>query len=312
MSGTDGVDTKNSRWFIEWTTPYEAHMHGMKRFIYSGMSKFQMVEIAESYQYGRCLLLDGKMQSSEKDEFIYHEALVHPALITHPEPKRVAIIGGGEGATLREVLKHSTVKECVMIDIDEDVIKLSEKYLPEWSAGAFQDPRARVLVADGRKFLSEAKAGSYDVIIIDISEPVPGGPAYLLFTKEFYEIVTDKLSPDGVVSGQVGSTQCTDLTMHSMIIRTMKASFPVVRPFSIEVPSFDIPWGIAVASKKTDPVKLSPAEVDKRIKERGLKGLRYYDGITHQGILQVPKYLRDAYAAPGDVIEDNHPLFTAI
>ncbi len=306
------VDTKNSRWFIEFTTPHEAHMHAISRFMHTAQSRFQLVEIAESYQYGRCLFLDGKMQSSQHDEFIYHEALVHPALVTHPDPRRVAIIGGGEGATLREVLKHKCVRDAAMIDIDEDVVKLSEKWLPEWNSGAFKDRRARVLIADGRKFLADSKPGAYDAIIVDISEPVPGGPAYLLFTREFYEIVFERLAPNGVVAVQAGSTQCVDLKMHAQIVRTMRAAFPIVRPFSIEVPSFDLPWGIAVASKKIDPIKLSVKEVDRRIRARGMANLRYYDGVTHQGIFQVPKYLREAYAAAGDVIEDNHPLFTAI
>ncbi len=309
---TPGVDIKNSRWFIEFTTPHEAHMHAMERFLVTSQSRFQNMEIAHSYQYGKCLLLDGKMQSSERDEFIYHEALVHPALITHPEPRRVAIIGGGEGATLREVLKHRTVREGVQIDIDEDVMKMSEKHLPEWNAGAFRDKRAKMLTADGRKFLANSKNSTWDVIIVDITEPVEGGPSYLLFTREFYEICADKLTPQGVVSLQAGSTACVDLDMHAMIMRTLKTVFPVVRSFSIEVPSFDLPWGIAVASKKPDPVKLAPKEVDGRIRKRGLGKLLYYDGITHQGIFQVPKYLRDAYAKKGDVITDNHPLFTAI
>lgn len=309
---TPSVDVKNSRWFIEFTSPYEAHMHAMERFMMTTQSKFQNIEFALSYEFGKCLLLDGKMQSSEKDEFVYHEALVHPAMITHPDPKRVAIIGGGEGATLREVLKHRTVREAAMIDIDEDVIKLSEKWLPEWNAGAFKDRRSTVLAADGRKFLAEAKASSYDVIIVDISEPVEGGPSYLLFTREFYEIVRGRLAPDGVVAVQAGSTACTDLEMHSMIVRTMRKVFPYVRPFSIEVPSFDLPWGVAIGSKKADPVKIAQKEVDKRIKARGLTDLKYYDGVTHQGIFLLPKYLRTAYEKPGDIIEDNHPLFTAI
>jgi len=309
---TPGVDVRNSRWFIEFTSPHEAHMHAMERFLITSESKFQTMEIAQSYAFGKCLLLDGKMQSSERDEFIYHEGLVHPAMITHPEPKRVAIIGGGEGATLREVLKHRTVKEGVQIDIDEDVMKMSEKYLPEWNAGAFKDKRARCLTADGRKFLADAKKGTYDIIIVDITEPVEGGPSYLLFTREFYEIVSERLTPNGLVSIQSGTTACTDLAMHAMIMRTLKAVFPVVRSFSIEVASFDLPWGIAIGSKKLDPVKLSVGEVDKRIKKRGLGELGYYDGITHQGIFQVPKYLRNAYAKKGDVIEDNHPMFTAI
>ena len=307
-----GVDIKNSRWFIEYTTPHEAHMHAMRKFLVAVESPFQLIEIAESYQFGKCLLLDGKMQSAQHDEFIYHEALVHPGLITHPHPRNVAIIGGGEGATLREVLKHNSVKRAYMIDIDQAVMDLSKRHLPEWGAGAFKDRRSIVKAADGRKFLANAKRGSFDVVIVDISEPVPGGPAYLLFTQEFYRIVADKLTPDGVVALQAASTQCVDVSMHAMIVRTLRAVFPYVRPFSIEVPSFDLPWGIAIGSKSVDPASLSAAEVDWRIRQRGLKGLRYYDGVTHQGIFSVPKYLREAYATKGDIIEDRDPLFTAI
>jgi len=307
-----GVDIKNSRWFIEFTTPHEAHMHAMRKFIVSHKSPFQAVEIAESYQFGKCLMLDGKMQSSQFDEFIYHEALVHPAMIAHPAPQKVAIIGGGEGATLREVLKHNTVTRAWMIDIDKAVMDLSRKHLPEWGAGAFTNRKSRILAADGRKFLKDSPKGSYDIVIVDISEPVPGGPSYLLFTREFYRIVADKLTPDGIISLQSASTQCVDIKMHAMIVRTLRTVFPFVRPFSIEVPAFDLPWGIAVAGKRADPAALSASEVDRRIRERGLTGLRYYDGITHQGIFQVPKYMRDAYAASGGIIEDDSPLFTAI
>lgn len=307
-----GVDVKNSRWFVEFTTPHEAHMHGMRKFLATTQSKYQVIEVADSYTYGKCLLLDGKMQSSQADEFIYHEALVHPALITHPRPKRVAIIGGGEGATLREALKHRTVEHAAMIDIDDEVIRLSDELLPEWAAGAFSDRRARVLAADGRKFLQDSPPASYDVVIVDISEPVPGGPSYLLFTKEFYRLVAKRLTPSGVIALQAASTQCVDIAMHAMIVRTLRTVFKHVRPFSIEVPSFDLPWGICVASKRVDPMALSAAAVDRAIAARGLGPLRYYDGQTHEGIFKVPKYLRDAYAATDELIEDRSPLFTAI
>lgn len=307
-----GVDIKNSRWFIEYTTPHEAHMHAMKRFIVNTDSPFQKVEIAESYQFGRCLMLDGKMQSAEKDEFIYHEALVHPALITHPNPRKVAIIGGGEGATQKHCIMHPSVEKCWMIDIDQAVMDLSRKYLPEWGGPVWRDKRCIIKAADGRKFLVNSKKGSFDVVIIDLSEPVPGGPSYMLFTKEFYRIVADRLTPNGVISLQCASTQAPDLGMHAMIIRTLKTVFPHVRAFSIEVPAFDLPWGIAVAGKTLDPVRLDRYEVDRRLAARKIKGLKYYDGITHEGIFKVPKYLRTAYEQPGDIITDDSPLFTAI
>ncbi len=312
VHASEGVDIKNSRWFIEFTTPHEAHMHAMKRFIVNADSPFQKVEIAESYQYGRCLMLDGKMQSAEKDEFIYHEALVHPALITHPNPKKVCIIGGGEGATQKHCIWHPSVEKCWMIDIDKMVMDLSRKYLPDWGGPVWTDKRCIIKAADGRKFLEQSKKGAYDVIIIDLSEPVPGGPSYLLFTKEFYKIVADKLTPDGLISLQCASTQAPDLSMHAMIIRTLKTVFPYVRPFSIEVPAFDLPWGICVAGKTLDPARLNANEVNRRLAERKLTNLRYYDGITHEGIFRVPKYLRTAYEQSGEIITDRSPIFTSV
>ena len=119
------------KWFIEFTDPTQAHMHGVKRYIYSGKTAYQNVEIIETVFFGRCLILDGKIQSSEYDEHIYHESLIHPAMIMHPEPQEVVVLGGGEGGALREILKHPSVTELLMVDIDREVVSLCEKYLPE-------------------------------------------------------------------------------------------------------------------------------------------------------------------------------------
>jgi spermidine synthase len=186
------IEPKSYKWFIEYTSPEEGHLHGIRMIHYASQTRFQRMEIMESGSYGRCLVLDGKMQSSIIDEFIYHEGLVHPAMLTHPNPKRVFIVGGGEGATLREVLRHKSVEYCMMVDIDREVVEKSKELLPEWHRGAFDDPRTDLRFMDARKYLEETQ-DSYDVIIIDISEPVEEGPAYLLFTREFYEIVKERL-----------------------------------------------------------------------------------------------------------------------
>src|SRR5512146_423373 len=171
---------KNSKWFFDYLTPEEGHIHGIKTTLYSKKTAFQQMEIMDTGSYGRCLVLDQKMQSSEVDEFIYHEILVHPAMLMHPNPKRVFIVGGGEGATLREVLRHKSVEYCMMVDIDQEVVEKSKELLPEWHQGAFDDPRTDLRFMDARKYLEET-TDSYDAIIIDISEPVEEGPAYLLF-----------------------------------------------------------------------------------------------------------------------------------
>jgi spermidine synthase len=135
------IEPKSNKWFIEYTSPDEGHIHGIKMIHYASQTKYQKMEIMDSGSYGRCLVLDGKMQSTVTDEFIYHEGLVHPAMLTHPNPKRVFIVGGGEGATLREVLRHKSVEYCMMVDIDQEVVEKSKELLPEWHQGAFDDPR---------------------------------------------------------------------------------------------------------------------------------------------------------------------------
>src|SRR5512143_3315925 len=159
------IEPKSYKWFIEYTSPEEGHLHGIRMIHYASQTKYQRMEIMDSGSYGRCLVLDGKMQSSITDEFIYHEALVHPAMLCHPEPKRVFIVGGGEGATLREVLRHKSVEYCLMVDIDEEVVKVSAELLPEYSQGAFTDKRTELAFLDARRYLEEYDE-KFDVIVI--------------------------------------------------------------------------------------------------------------------------------------------------
>ncbi|WP_243671364.1 hypothetical protein [Vulcanisaeta sp. JCM 16161] len=182
--------SKEGTWFIEFNTPFSYHVRGIRRVLYSGVTKYQRIAIVEFEDLGKALVLDGKIQSSLYDEFVYHESLVHPAMITHPHPRKVLILGGGEGATAREVLKHRGVEEVIMVDIDDEVIRLVKEYLPEMSQGAFDNPKLKLILQDGRKFLEESR-DRYDVIVLDLTDPLEGGPSYLLYTIEFYSIVKD-------------------------------------------------------------------------------------------------------------------------
>jgi spermidine synthase len=301
-------EPKSYKWFLDFLTPDEGHMHGVETILYAKQTKYQQMEIMVTRNYGRCLVLDGKMQSSEYDEFIYHEALVHPALLTHPNPKKVFIVGGGEGATLREILRHKSVEHVLMVDIDQEVVESCKKYLPEWHQGSFDDPRTRLEFRDARKYLEETK-DVYDVIIIDISEPMEEGPAYLLYTKEFYQIVMDRLSKNGIISLQAGTTSLTSLLCFSAVYQTLKSVFPIVRPYQAIIPCFGLPWGFALASKLADPQSFSQEEIDKRIADR-LKGeLKYYNGEIHHGQFLLPKHIRQHAERETRIIEDNHPLF---
>jgi spermidine synthase len=297
-----------SNWFLEFVTPDFIQEFSIKGILYSGRSKYQDIEIIDTSSFGKCLVLDGKIQSSEKDEFIYHEALVHPAMFLHPCPKAVFIAGGGEGATLREVLAHNTVEKVVMVDIDAEVIDICRQFLPSLHQGSFDDSRLKLYHLDARQYLIETKE-KFDLIIIDLPEPLAEGPAYLLYTQEFYQVVKDRLTEDGVISLQAGTT-CLGLTaVFTAINSTLKTVFPIVTPYEANIPSFGGTWGFSLASKKYDPLELPPQEVETRVSARVRKTLRFYDGIAHQGLFFLPKYLREELQKEKRVITEQEPLF---
>ena len=303
------AEPKNYKWFHDFLSPEEGHIHGIETILYSKQTKFQKMEIMRTKSYGDCLVLDGKMQSTEVDEFIYHEALVHPALLTHPHPKRVFVVGGGEGATLREILRHKSVEYVLMVDIDQEVVESCMEHLPKWHQGSFKDPRVELRYLDARKYLEET-GDTYDAIVIDISEPVEEGPAYLLYTKEFYNIVQKRLTKSGTISLQAGTTSVNALLNISAVYQTLKSVFPVVSPYQACIPSFGLPWGFAMASKDINPQSLSPETIDKMVRSRIKGELQYFNGEIHQGQYLLPKHIRQRIETADRIIEDNTPLFT--
>lgn len=298
-----------SNWFWEYVTPNFIQQFSISGILYKGKSKYQDIEVLESPGFGRCLILDGKIQCSTFDEFIYHESLVHPAMITHQNPEVIFIAGGGEGATLREVLAHKTVKKAVMVDLDKKVVNLCKKYLPTLSDGAFNDPRIELIHDDAMKYLDKTKE-KFDVVIIDLPEPLEEGPAYLLYTEEFYKDLVKKLKPGGLICLQAGCTSMVIIYGYTAVIKTLSTAFSVVAPYQAEIPAFGGSWGFAVASSGLDPRDLSADEVDKRIAKRISRPLRFYDGIAHCGIFSIPKYLRSQIAAEIRIITKDNPLFT--
>ena len=302
------MDIDPDKWFYDRVSENLMQLHSIEEVLYTGQSKFQSIQVIRTGSFGKCLVLDGKIQSSEVDEFIYHEALVQPAMMTHPCPETVFIAGGGEGATLREILFHPTVKRAVMIDIDADVVAICKKFLPNHSRGSFDDKRTELLHVDARQYLTDT-GDSFDVIIIDLPDPIEEGPAYLLYTKEFYQLVRDRLKVNGIISVQSGAAAWTELLNFTTVHNTLKSIFPIVRPYKVDVPSFGGPWGFCLASQNLDPVLLSATEVDNTISARSVTGLKFYDGLTHQGMFSLPKHLRDELAKPARLITDNEPLY---
>jgi spermidine synthase len=302
------MDIDHDKWFSDIISENFIQLHSIQEFLYRGRSKFQSIEVLKTGSFGTCLVLDGKIQSSEADEFIYHEALVQPAMINHPRPEKIFIAGGGEGATLREVLSHKTVIKAVMIDIDEEVIAVSKKYLPDESRGAFEDKRTELHHTDAREYLEKSDE-IFDVIIIDLPDPIEEGPAYLMYTREFYNLVMERLNTSGIISIQAGSASLNELLNLTAVYNTLKSVFPIVQVYQVDMPCFGGPWGFCIASSNLDPTKLSISEIDKRISERSLNNLGFYDGISHHGMFSLPKYIRTELTTQTRLITDNDPLY---
>jgi spermidine synthase len=271
------------------------------RHLVAKQTRFQKLAIADTETFGRALFLDEKIQSAELDEHVYHEALVHPALIAHPEPRSVYIAGGGEGATLREALRHPSVERAVMVDIDGEAVDFVKEHMRAWHQGAFEDRRTELVIGDARAAL-ENSSETYDAIVVDVTDPVAGGPSYLLFTEEFYRLAASRLRPGGVLSVQAESMAVPIVAGHAAVIRTMQAVFPSARSYGTFVASFGEPWGFGT----TAPL-LEPDEVDARIRERGVTA-RFYDGESHRHLFALPRGVRDAIAAAERTITDAAPL----
>ncbi len=295
------------KWFFETTTPIEGHFHAIVRTVFALQTKFQQMEILETASYGKCLVLDGRMQSSIADDFIYHETLVHPAMILHPRPETALVIGGGEGATLREILRYGSIKKAVMVDIDQAVVEACRQHLPEMHQGAFGDPRTELRHEDARAYLETTRA-RFDVAIVDLTEPLEEGPACLLFTREFYRLVADRLTEGGVLALQAGMTKIGELDFYTAMARTLTDVFPTVAPYQSFIPCFGTPWGFIVGAKAGDPRTLSAESVDQLIRERVKGELRFYDGLAHRHMFSLPKFLRQALAACDRVVTDAAPL----
>jgi len=301
------MDESNSKWFKEYLTPSLLQFVEVRETLFSGRTRFQQVEVVDTFDFGRCLILDGKTQSSESDEFVYHEALVHPALVTHPNPVSVFIAGGGEGATLREALAHDTVKRAVMVDLDGEVVDVCRHFLPNHHRGAFDDPRVELHFSDAKEYL-ETTQDTYDVILIDLPDPQEGGPVPFLYTQSFYGLLRRRLNPGGMLAVQSEPCMAGNSEAFTAISNTLESVFPGVFPYHAMIPSFSFDWGFNLASLGPDPLQLTAQEVDHRLETRGCISLGSYDGEAHRGMFMLPKHIRKALAEETRVITEDDPL----
>jgi spermidine synthase len=278
--------------YVEQSGEGENHTFFMQELLFEGQTPFQSVLIAKSEAYGTMLFLDGTVQSSENDEFIYHESLVHPAMVAHSAPKRVLVIGAGEGATVREVLRHPTVEQVVMVDIDEALVELCKTHLGTWHQHAFADARLTLLFQDGLEFAKTCQE-QFDVIILDLCDDSEDGQLAKLYHRDFYQDLARCLTPKGVLVTQANQLHPLRYHKHVEARTELAACFQSIYSYMSFIPSFFVPWGYIIATHNVALDVRTPDSIDTMLSQRMLDTqLKYYDGMTHQHMFSLSKALR--------------------
>ncbi len=269
---------------------------GVKEILYRGRTKYQDVEIVVFEEYGLSLILDGLVQSTEADEAIYHEALVHPAMVTHGSPESVLIVGGGEGYALREVLRYRSVRRAVMVDIDGELVELAKKYLSKIHKNSFNDPRAGVVIMDGLEYVEKTRE-KFDVVIVDITDPYGPEIGRKLYTESFYRKLYSITSDGGVVVTQAGCSFYYPEHFKG-ILEDMGRVYRYVRSYSAWIPSFGYAVSYVIASKSRDPGSIGGDEVKEILGRCGVDGLKIYSGSLHESLMKAPPLTPDSLISP--------------
>ena len=253
---------------------------------------FQLLEVYETPELGRIFRLDGCNMTSERDEFFYHENLVHPAAVAHPAPKRALVIGGGDGGSSEELLKHPTLELVHMAELDPDVIEVAKAQFAAVHRGAFDDPRLKVSVGDGLEYLRTTSV-RYDLVSMDLTDPV--GPSAELYSPATFALARGAMTQGGALTLHIGSPFSHAERVRSTLAN-LRQVFRVVAPYFVHIPLYGSIWGFACASDVLEPQLLSAQDVDRTIRARALSDLQYYNGATHCAVFAVPNYAKSLVA----------------
>ncbi len=267
-------------------------------------TKFQELKLIKSQEFGKVLLLDGCTQVVEKNEYQYHEPMVHPALLTHPAPENVLIIGGGDGAIAKEVLKHPSVRKIFQVDIDGDVYKFSEQYLSSINQKSLSHPKVSKIVADGRSFV-EMHPGEFDVVIMDMTDPF--GPAKMLYTVEFFKLVKRSFRNEKGFFVMHAESPISRPKTYLSVLRTLNEVFPNVNPFYLYIQMYGLLWSVAIASDIWNLKEISSDVVDEKLQLRGIQDLKILTGETFTAMQVEYPYIKDIRKEHAKILTDRSP-----
>lgn len=270
------------QWFTERQTPTFGITTKVRKIFVEEQTLFQYLVMLDTEEFGRMLVLDNMIMTTIKDEFVYHEMVVHPALVTHPNPKKVLVVGGGDGGAVREIMKHAKIEKVVLVEIDGKVIEYSKQYLPEIAA-ELDNPRVEIKVDDGYMHILNIK-NEYDVIIVDSTEPV--GPAAPLFERGFYQSIYDALKEDGLFVAQTDNPWFK-AHLIQQVNRDVKEIFPIVHVYGANIPTYPSGfWTFTMGSKQHDPLQMDETQISEM-------KTRYYSPRIHKAAFCLPKFVED-------------------
>ena len=251
-------------------------------------SQYQDVEVHESVAFGRLFRLDGHFMTSEKDEFFYHENLVHIAALAHPAPSRALVVGGGDGGSAEELLKHPSMASVTIAEIDGSVVDMARRHFGAVHRGALDDPRVSVRIEDGFRFVENARE-QYDLIVLDLTDP--GGPSTALYTAAFYEACAARLTPQGAMTMHIASPVAHGDRIRDALA-ALRVAFAKVTPYLTSVPLYGGLWMMACCSRTLDPRTHDAPVIDARIAERRIGALQFINGETYRAALALPNFVR--------------------
>ncbi len=280
---------RDKRFMYEWLNGDYGFFLRSSKLIEASKTRFQDLEIHETPQFGKLFRLDGCFMTSEREEFVYHETLIHPALAALSAPKRVLIIGGGDGGAAEEALKHPSLDQVVMVELDEKVVEIAKQHFGAIHRGAFVHPKLKLLIDDGLKYLAETKE-KFDHIALDLPDPI--GPATALYEEAFFRDCKRSLAPGGVLTLHMGSPWSRPDRVRMLYGRLAKM-FKIARPYTMFIPLYGCLWSMCACSDSTDVASVGATEIDARVSARGVTHLQYYNGATHQALFALPNFVRD-------------------
>ena len=282
------VQESEAGWAMEPLTPH-ARFGYRATALQSLQTPYQKLELLQTPQFGKVLRLDDCFMTSEGEEFFYHEALVHPAAMSHPAPRKALILGGGDGGAAEELLKHPSIERVVLAELDEAVVQFSRQHLQSVHRGALDDPRVEVCIGDGLA-LMDASDERFDLALMDLTDP--DTPASALYAPDSLARMKRVLAPGGALVLHLGSPVFHGAQV-AELVRSLRQQFAVVRCYGLYIPLYGAYWGLAVASDELDPLELKAQQVAERLRQRKVRDLQYYNEQVHGALFALPNYYRE-------------------